>query len=219
MAGFIARLRGFLTGEQPAPELTASQAAQAAENLGAEFRRKHTNFRLLLTSGKRLLSILADMERATTDGRVFGMAFLRAGATSVAVNAFRMLSHLRTLDPGAATRLSARFTLLLAGVEEVLGRRKPSACGEMVANLAGVDAAAADLVSARLAELGEVKNRLGLPVPDGFVIGACGYEAFAGQIGLREEIARRTQLLYAPPSDQDEGEGLGQQDAQRQAEL
>jgi hypothetical protein len=35
--------------------------------LGAEFRRKQTNFRLLLTSGKRLLSILADMERADED--------------------------------------------------------------------------------------------------------------------------------------------------------
>jgi len=210
LAGFIAILRGFFLGEQPRPELTAAQAAEAAEGLGAEFRRKHTNFRLLLTSGKRLLSILADMERATTDGRVFGMAFLRAGATSAAVNAFRMLSHLKTLDPGAAARLSARFTLILAGVEEVLGRRKPTACGGLVANLASLDAAAADLVGARLAELGEVKNRLGLPVPEGFVIGACGYEAFAGQPGLREEIARRTQLMYDTAQNQDNGQDGGQ---------
>jgi len=113
----------------------------------------------------------------------------------VAVNAYRMLSHLKVLDPGAAERLSARFTTLLAAVEEVLGRRKPPACGELVTDLASVGAQAADLVGARLAELGEVKNRLGLPVPEGFVIGACAYEAFAGQPGLREEIARRTQAM------------------------
>ncbi|MDP3427878.1 MAG: PEP/pyruvate-binding domain-containing protein, partial [Humidesulfovibrio sp.] len=196
MAGFFAKLRAFLLREPPPPELTPAQASAAADALGAQFRRKHTNFRLLLTSGKRLLSLLADMERAATDGRVFGMAFLRAGATSAAVNAFRMLSHLKALDQSAATRLAARFSVILAEVEEVLGRRNAPACGDLVTDLASIDAASADLVSARLAELGEVKNRLGLPVPEGFVIGACAYEAFAGQPGLREEIARRTQSLY-----------------------
>ena len=204
MAGLLTKLRGLLPWGQPRPELSPAQAQAAAEAIGAEFRRKHTNFRLLLTSGKRLLSTLADMERATTDGRVFGMAFLRAGSTSVAVNAYRMLSHLKALDAGAAERLSARFSALLAGIEEVLGRRNPPACGKLVTNLNAVDARAADLVGARLAELGEVKNRLGLPVPEGFVIGACAYEAFAGQPGLREEIARRTQSMYDSASGQAE---------------
>lgn len=203
LAQLLAKLRGlFLRTFWPgggASELASSGIPgdeAAAEAIGAEFRRKHTNFRLLLTSGKRLLSTLADMERAATDGRVFGMVFLRAGATSAAVNAFRMLSHLKSLDQAAAGRLSARFAQILAAVEEVLGRRKPPACGELVTDLARVDAAAADLVGARLAELGEIKNRLGLPVPDGFVIGACAYEAFAAQEGLREEIARRLQSMH-----------------------
>ena len=204
MAGLFAKLRGLLLREPPPPELTPAQASEAEAALGAQFRRKHTNFRLLLTSGKRLLSTLADMERATTDGRVFGMAFLRAGATSAAVDAFRMLSHLKTLDAAGAERLSARFSVILAEVEEVLGRRKAPACGDLVTDLARVDAAAADLVGARLAELGEVKNRLGLPVPEGFVIGACAYEAFASQPGLREEMARRTQTLYEDATGQDE---------------
>ncbi len=200
VAQLLAKLRSlFLQGEassgsESADSALAAEAAAAA--IGAEFRRKHTNFRLLLTSGKRLLSILADMERAQTDGRVFGMAFLRAGTTSAAVNAFRMLSHLKTLDAAAAGRLSTRFTAILAEIEAVLGRRRPPACGELVTDLARVGATAADLVGARLAELGEVKNRLGLPVPDGFVIGACAYEAFAAQEGLREEIARRIQAMH-----------------------
>ncbi|MBU1228481.1 MAG: PEP/pyruvate-binding domain-containing protein, partial [Proteobacteria bacterium] len=214
MAGFLAKLRALLLREEAGPEPTPEQAARAAAALGAEFRRKHTNFRLLLTSGKRLLSILADMEHAKTDGRVFGMVFLRAGTTSAAVNAFRMLSHLKTLDAGAAERLSARFAAILAEVEAVLGRRKAPACGELVTDLCRVDAAAADQVGARLAELGEVKNRLGLPVPEGFAIGACAYEAFAGQEGLREEIARRMQSVYASAaSDADAAPALFGPDA------
>lgn len=170
--------------------------ADAAERIGAEFRRRHTNFRLLLTACTRLLSILGDMERAATDGRVFGMTFLRAGATALMVNGFRMIKHLEAIAPQCAARLKPRLQEVGARVEEVLGRRNPPACGELVADLSQVDAGMADLVGARLAELGEVKNRLGLPVPEGFVIGACAYELFAGQPGLREEIARRTQAMY-----------------------
>jgi hypothetical protein len=171
----------------------------SAEALGAEFRRRHTNFRLLLTANKRLLSTLADMERATADGRVFGMTFLRAGATSVTVNAFRMVKHLDALAPESAARLRPRFQDICSAVEEVLGRRKAPACGELVADLRAVDASRVDLMGARLAELGEVKNRLGLPVPEGFVVGACAYELFASQPGLREEMARRIQTLYDGP--------------------
>lgn len=191
MAGLLDTLRSLFGRGQPRPALDTDQA----ERIGAEFRRRHTNFRLLLTAGKSLLSTLADMERATIDGRVFGMTFLRAGSTSVIVNALRMVKHLEALAPQSAARLKPRLQELGARVEEVLGRRKPPACGELVTTLTDVGAEAADLVGARLAELGEIKNKLGLPVPEGFVIGACAYEAFFGQPDLCEEIARRTQAV------------------------
>ena len=205
MAGFIRAIRSLFGHAQPRAALDTGEA----QRIGAEFRRRHTNFRLLLTAGKRLLSTISDMERATTDGRVFGMTFLRAGATAVIVNAFRMIKHLEALAPASASRLRPRFLELSAQVEEVLGRRKPPACGELVADLATVDAGQADLMGARLAELGEVKNRLGLPVPEGFVVGACAYELFASQPGLREEMARRIQSLYdAGAQDDGDDDGL-----------
>lgn len=197
--GLYGWLRGLFGPPRPLP----AADADLAERIGAEFRRRHTNFRLLLTAGKRLLSTLADMERATTDGRVFGMTYLRAGSTSLIVNGLRMIKHLEALSPKAAARLKPRLQDVGARVEEVLGRRNPPACGELVTSLSRVDADLADLVGARLAELGEVKNRLGLPVPEGFVIGACAYELFAGQPGLREEIARRTQAMYEVTASDD----------------
>lgn len=190
MTGMLAKVRALLGG--PKPPSDAEIEAQA-ERIGQLFRKKHTSFRLLLTSGKRLYSTLADMERALTDGRVFGMTFLRAGATSVAVNAFRMLTHLRELDPGATERISTRLSEILAQVEDVLGRRTALPGGALAVDLASVQAARADEVGARLAELGEIKNHLGLPVPEGFVTGGVAYEAFAGHHGLREEIERRLQ--------------------------
>lgn len=193
MAGMLEKIRALLGLGAAAP---APVHEDDALRIGAEFRRRHTNFRLLLTAGKRLLSTLADMERAQSDGRVFGMSFLRAGATAVMVNTFRMIKHLEALAPQSAANLRPRFAEVCQRVEEILGRRKPPVCGRLVADLAGVDAGQADEVGARLAELGEIKNRLGLPVPPGFVIGACAYEAFAGQEGLREEMARRIQSLY-----------------------
>ena len=192
MAGLLTKLRGLLGGPKP---MTEEESDAATARIGVLFRKKHTNFRLLLTSGKRMLSTLADMEHALTDGRVFGMTFLRAGATSVAVNAFRMLTHLRELDPGAAERLTTRFTEILAQVEAALGRRTVPPGSLLTVDLAQVSAERADEVGARLAELGEIKNRLGLPVPEGFVTGGRAYEAFSSHQGLREEIERRMQAF------------------------
>jgi len=202
VAGLLDTVRSLFGLGQARPVLDAGQA----ERIGAEFRRRHTNFRLLLTAGKRLLSTLADMERATKDGRVFGMTFLRAGATALIVNALRMVQHLEALAPQSAAHLKPRLQEISAKVEEVLGRRRAPACGALVADIRSLDATQADLMGARLAELGEIKNRLGLPVPEGFVIGACAYELFASQPGLREEMARRIQSLY--------GSGAGASDDQ-----
>lgn len=203
MAALLDTLRSLFGRARPSPVLDTGQA----ERIGAEFRRRHTNFRLLLTAGKRLLSTLADMERATTDGRVFGMTFLRAGSTSLIVNALRMIQHLEALAPQSAAHLKPKLQEISVKVEEVLGRRRPPACGPLAADLRTLDATQADLVGARLAELGEIKNRLGLPVPEGFVVGACAYELFAGQPGLREEMARRIQTLYGGPASGDDEPG------------
>lgn len=206
MAALLDTLLSLFGRARPRPVLDTGQA----ERIGAEFRRRHTNFRLLLTAGKRLLSTLADMERATTDGRVFGMTFLRAGSTALIVNALRMIKHLEALAPQSAAHLKPKLQEISAKVEEVLGRRRPPACGPLAANLRTLDATQADLVGARLAELGEIKNRLGLPVPEGFVVGACAYELFAGQPGLREEMARRIQTLYGAhaPGDDEPGDAV-----------
>ena len=61
MAGLLDSIRALFGGGKARP--AASQ--DEAERIGAEFRRRHTNFRLLLTAGKRLLSTLADMEEQT----------------------------------------------------------------------------------------------------------------------------------------------------------
>ena len=203
MAALLDTLRSLFGRARPRPVLDSGQA----ERIGAEFRRRHTNFRLLLTAGKRLLSTLADMERATTDGRVFGMTFLRAGSTALIVNALRMIKHLEALAPQSAAHLRPKLQEISTKVEEVLGRRRPPACGPLAADLRSLDATQADLVGARLAELGEIKNRLGLPVPEGFVVGACAYELFASQPGLREEMARRIQTLYGGPANGDDEPG------------
>jgi len=48
-----------------------------------------------------------------------------------------------------------------------------------------------------MANLGEIKNRLGLPVPDGFAITTTAFQYFIDANHLQEEINRRFQLLEA----------------------
>ncbi len=57
----------------------------------------------------------------------------------------------------------------------------------------------ADRTGNKMANLGEVKNQVGLSVPEGFVITASAYDYFQEKNQLQDEINRRIQFLE--PSD------------------
>ena len=67
--------------------------------------------------------------------------------------------------------------------------------GEFVLPLEAVHKDMADQTGGKMANLGEIRSRLGLPVPEGFVITASAYKLFIEFNNLQEEINRLIQPL------------------------
>jgi pyruvate,water dikinase len=182
------RLSGV--GPRPGPE----EQAAARE----VFRARYRALRLLLSANTRALNLMAEMERAAAGERPLDMAFVRSRCTAVGVAVFRMIRQLNLLADGKYASLFDRHEAIQAQLREVLEQTRERADAPLVVALEAIDRSSAAVVGAKMSQLGEVRNVVKLPVPDGFVATARAQEAFFRENDLGVEIDR---LNVAAESD------------------
>lgn len=173
------------------------------ESLRLDFKERYRNFKQLISANNKALEIMADIEQALQGERPFGMTFVRSSVTAVSVSVFRMIRKMNLLAPGKYAELEPRFEEIKAAVDSILSRSKPIQDDRLVIPLDAINKEMADIVGGKMANLGELRNRLGLRVPPGFVVTAAAYQRFVEHNDLRAEINRRLQT-----ADADNMEGL-----------
>ena len=174
-----------------------------AERLRLEFKERYHHFKLLLGANNQALQDMADIERALHNGGAFGMAFVRDRCTGVSVNVLRMIKALDHLSPGKYPGLMPRFDVIRREVNRILSARPVGSNDTPVLPLSEIDRTATSIVGGKMAMLGELKNSLGLKVPDGFAVTTHAYERFFTETGLRDEVNRMIQS-----ADLEDVEGL-----------
>ena len=175
--------------------LRPQRSAAETQSLRNSFQDHYKSFRSLLTANNNALELMAEMEQALSAGQPFSMAFVRGHCTALTVNIYKMVQHLRELSNGKYRGLTHAFNSISGRLEEILARQPKVAGEKQVLSMSEVDIHATDLVGGKLANLGEIRNRVGLNVPDGFVITAAATKHFMDSSNLQDEINRRLQLL------------------------
>ena len=163
------------------------------EKLRIDFQSRYHNFKLLLTSNNRALEVMADIEMALQGKRPFGMSFIRANCTGVSVNVFNMIKYLDNLAPDKYGQLYTSFSGIQKEIDHMLSAKKFLKDNRLLIPLDNVNKDMADFVGSKMANIGEVKSRLQVEVPDGFVITAAGYDDFIKENDLQAEIDGRFQ--------------------------
>lgn len=171
------------------------RAEQERDAIRLIFTKRYLNFKTLLGLNDEVLEIINKMEQTLDGSRIFGIAFIRANCTALSVNIFKIIQNLNEIGDETNQALSDAFSVILGKINQELKNRRKAARGPWVLPLDIVDRETADQTGNKMACLGEVRNRLGLSVPDGFVITSAAYEFFLGATGLQEEIDRKIQLL------------------------
>ena len=163
--------------------------------LQAAFRGHYKEFRALLTANNNALELMAEMEEALTVGYSFGMAFVRGNCTALSVNIYKMTHHLTRMGDGKYTELEEPFLRISRELEQIIASRPVNTEGPAVLSMAEVDVSKVDQVGEKMANLGEIRNRVGLRTPDGFVITAAAARKFIKVNDLQVEINRRLKGL------------------------
>lgn len=187
----IKRLAGFL----PRRNRSSSPTPHDINELRLTFQVRYQAFRRLIEANNRALAIMTDMEEKLRGTRPFGMSYLRAACTGVTTQVYAMVQNLNTLTQNKYRELFDVFESIKQRIqkelEETSGQRQLDLQSlPLVVDLSHVTGEQTDLVGSKMANLGELKNRLGVTVPEGFVITTEAFRLFIREHGLYDEIAR-----------------------------
>lgn len=170
------------------------------EKLRLTFKSRYHSFKLLLANNNRILEAMADMEKALQGVEPFSMSFVQSNSTKVSVNVFRMIGDMENISPGKYSALKDSFKEIQLRIDALLCRKKEISDKRLVIPLEAVDSSMVDLAGGKMANLGDIKNRLEMNVPEGFVITATAHQQFMASKGLQKEVDR---LFQVAGSDED----------------
>ena len=175
--------------------LFRSRSPLGPEAIQSVFREHYRNFRSLLTANNNALELMAEAEEMLESGKPFGMAFVRGNLTALTVNVYKMVHSLVALADGRYAELHERFRIITEHIETILARQPEVSGSAFVLTMDEIDRRVVDQVGAKMANLGEIRNRIGLRVPDGFAITATATQHFMESSHLQDEIKRRLKIL------------------------
>jgi len=173
-------------------------AARGKASTALEF--KLASFKDLQASNTELLNIITDFEEKLRGQEVFGMSYVRSQATRAVFHTLKMVKSLDDLSGRHFTALFPIIERLNACIQEELEKRKELTVTEWVLPYANITRDMVDSVGGKNANLGELLNRVGLPIPDGFAVTTASYNYFLEQNDLLDEIhsLRRHLDLHDP---------------------
>lgn len=168
-----------------------SEGKSKAADPQISFKQRYQTFRSLLTANNNALELMMEMEQMLIGGCTFGMTFIRSRCSALTFQVYKMIRNLQKLSGNGYDGLLPAFQAVSDSLDKLLAGRTPSADGPYILEMSEIDRHQTDLVGEKMANLGEIANRVGLSVPDGFVITAVAANYFLAADGLRDEINRR----------------------------
>ncbi len=169
-------------------KLRGRRGQPSREDLAAAFRFRYACFKDLLDSNAQLLNIIADIEEKLKGQQLFGMSYVRSQASRAAFHAFRMIKSLDVLSGHKYPFLYEVLDHINSALKEQMGEKKEIPLASLVLPLSQVTQEMVDYVGGKNASLGEVSNRVGLPIPAGFAITTRAFLDFLAHNDLVDEI-------------------------------
>jgi pyruvate,water dikinase len=167
---------------------------------GRLFRFKYAAFRMLLDSNTKLLQIISDLEEKLRGQQVFGMSYVRAEAGWALFHCLRMVKSLDDLSHHRYPRLFEVVKRIEGKIQEEMGRKKEPGPAELILTYDRINREMIDWVGGKNANLGEMRSRLRLPIPEGFCITIGGFTTFLSHNELLEKInARKMEIEPGRP--------------------
>jgi len=154
----------------------------------AALKRKYEHFRHLLAANNEILELIADLESALAGGEELSFDEIKSLVGSLRERVVLMVGDLNIISDDRYRSLLHNIDKIAAGIDDEFKQVRGTPLTRPCLPLEEIGREHADVVGGKTANLGEVRNKVGLPVPAGFGITSFAYRAFVVGAGLQPRL-------------------------------
>ncbi|MFH1701185.1 MAG: PEP/pyruvate-binding domain-containing protein [Candidatus Zixiibacteriota bacterium] len=177
---------------------TENYKFDSGENSNSDLQTIQKNFALflgLLEQNNNVLGIMGDMEEKSQGEYLFDIHYIRECLTEIRNGIIQIINKMVALGGPEYESLRVRFNEIDSVLETVLPGQQTIKKDSLTVSFDRLNRNRAYSVGSKNAQLGEMKSRLNMPVPEGFAITARAYQHFVDANDLQARISRRIDSL------------------------
>ncbi len=152
-------------------------------------------FLSLLQKHNRVLTVISDMEEMLQRAEPFDIGYIRSSLMEVRSGMSEIIEDMITIGGSKYEVLRDRFVAIEYKIANILPGARPVCQSDYIVPFEQLNRDQINIAGSKNAQLGELKNRLGVPVPNGFAITAWAYKHFIEKNNLRNRIQREIKKI------------------------
>jgi pyruvate, water dikinase len=167
-----------------------SQRSEAIdqEKQVARLKLNHAEFRKLLSANNSFLETMTELEHKLLNKELVDLTYIKRRVLRAIADIHTMVETLIVISNGRYLVLRETLEEVVFALTKIVEDSNRVAPLTWVKDLAAVNRGQADLAGGKMANLGEIRNALDLPTPEGFVVTTEGYRLLLEKGGLRSWI-------------------------------
>ncbi len=149
--------------------------------------------------------MITELEGVLAGGKDLSLEEIKSLTEALKAHVKTMVSDLNILADGHYSELESKIEKIAAGIETEYRQVHGAPITRLCIPLEDIVREQADAVGGKTSNLGEVRNRVGLPVPQGFAVTSFAYRSFIEGSGIQERLEKLWNRI-----DLDDRAGLSQ---------
>ena len=160
------------------------------------FLKKYQSFQALLSQNNAVLQLMADIEEKLSADFPIDRHSILAQITDIAERVKKVIDYLNQITKDKYTILNERFSEIHARIINLLSNKIEIPVSSYTSSFDEINKGMIDMFGNKNANLGEIRNNLKIPTPEGFAISTFAFKVFMEQTGLLKKIERTLSELH-----------------------
>lgn len=158
-------------------------------------KNKYSYFQKLLATNNQVLELMADIEEKFSGEYLFDMHYIKTNVRLIGYKVLKIIKNLNALSQDKYPQLYKIYNDINGEIAKILVYKMEVSVSDLTIPLENLNGKSVVVAGGKIAHLGEVKNRLNLPTPDGFTISSYAFIKFMEHNRFIEKINERLSSL------------------------